>query len=282
MSVLLAQSPADLCDLIKRMAATQQSAAVTVAKAIVALITVTGSEDEARRQMKRARISDCDVRNAMQLVWCYESIVRPGHATEQWFDGLLYTHAVEIRSAIRKVGVAKLVEWDMFSKSAKSQCLEFDLIGDTGLNKAERVAKAEAEEQARLAREAAPAAPVAPVNGHPAPVLPAEVIIPVTNAEANREAVGTHTNAPASGAAPTVTPTTPETPAAPRARGTRTPLEQFETLITGIERFIEGVFPIVDDVTIEAMKAKITALVAKADAAAQARQNPQARQNQAA
>src|SRR5687767_5025620 len=120
MSFLLKQSAADLLELIVAAAAQQQSAAVTCAKGIIALVTVSGSEAAARSAMKAAKVSDCTVKNALQLTWAYDDVVRPGHADEKWFDQLLYVHAVAVRAALRKVGIAKVCEAGLFAKSAKA------------------------------------------------------------------------------------------------------------------------------------------------------------------
>jgi hypothetical protein len=133
MSTLLAKSAPDLVEIIVMHSAAAQSNAVSAAKGIIALVAVTGSEEVARATLKKAKVSDCTVKNAMQLVWAYDAVVAPGHASEAWFDQLLYAHAVEVRRAIAKVGVAKLCDGKLFAKSAKANMIEFELIGDTGM-----------------------------------------------------------------------------------------------------------------------------------------------------
>ena len=145
MSTLLAKSAPDLVEIIVLHAAAAQSNAVSAAKGIIALVAVTGSETEARSVLKKAKVSDCTVKNAMQLVWAYDAVVAPGHASEAWFDQLLYAHAVEVRRAIAKVGIAKVCDAKLFAKSAKTNLVEFELLADTGLNREERIADAQAK-----------------------------------------------------------------------------------------------------------------------------------------
>ena len=214
---------------------------MSAAKGIIALVAVTGSETEARSVLKKAKVSDCTVKNAMQLVWCYDAVVTPGHASEAWFDQLLYAHAVEVRRAIAKVGIAKLCDAKLFAKSAKANMIEFELIGDTGLNREERIADAQAKADADIATTAK----VAKV---------AKVAKEKTVAK----------DEPAPGAVAAL-----EKPATGKAK--KSVLSEFETLLKGAEAFIGIVVPTADEVTVEAMKARVAGLMVVMQAAVEAR-----------
>lgn len=223
-----------------------QSQAVKAAKKLIGMIELRG-EAESRAYLKKThKVSDCTVKNAMQLVWAYDAVVAPGHADEAWFDQLLYAHAVEVRRAIAKVGIAKVVEAGLFKKSAKANMIEFELLADTGLNRAERIAADEAKVEADLvaAKKAKDAAP------------PAETAKPAAKAKAEAD--------PAPGAVESL-----ETPKP--GKGQKSVLEQFDALVTGAEKFIEAVVPGADDLTVETLKNRVTALMVKVNAAVEAR-----------
>ena len=239
MSTLLAKSAPDLVEIVVLHATAAQSHAVSAAKGIIALVAVTGSETEARSVLKKAKVSDCTVKNAMQLVWCYDAVVTPGHASEAWFDQLLYAHAVEVRRAIAKVGIAKLCDAKLFAKSAKANMIEFELIGDTGLNREERIADAQAKADADIATTAKVA------KEKPAGVAAAK-------------------EKPAAGAVASL-----EKPAEGKAK--KSVLSEFETLLKGAEAFIGIVIPTADEVTVEAMKARVAGLMVVMQAAVEAR-----------
>lgn len=226
---LLKHSTQDLIEFISSTAQTQQSSAVCCAKGIIALIACEGSEAKARATMKAAKVSDCTVKNAMQLVWAYDAVVRPGHATEAWFDQLLYVHAVEVRRAIAKVTVKKLHEWGMFNAPAKKNLIEFELIADTGLNRAERevaaTAKAESEIAAAVVAKAAPA---------PEAVATTEAVVETTKP-------------------------------AKAVKAKKSAIEEFDALMSTAEKFISAVVASADDLTIETMKNRIAALAVVMD-----------------
>ena len=235
MSTLLAKSAPDLVEIVVLHATAAQSHAVSAAKGIIALVAVTGSETEARSVLKKAKVSDCTVKNAMQLVWCYDAVVTPGHASEAWFDQLLYAHAVEVRRAIAKVGIAKLCDAKLFAKSAKANMIEFELIGDTGLNREERIADAQAKADADIATTAKVAKEKTVAKDEPAPGAVAAL----------------------------------EKPAEGKAK--KSVLSEFETLLKGAEAFIGIVIPTADEVTVEAMKARVAGLMVVMQAAVEAR-----------
>lgn len=245
MSFLTKRSVADLVEFIITQAAHQQSAAVNTAKGIIALVDVTGSEANARAELKKAKVSDCTVKNAMQLVWAYDAVVRPGHTDEKWFDALLYAHAVEVRRAIAKVGIVKVCEAKLFAKSAKTNLIEFELLADTGLTREERIVADQAKTDADLvaaqaakkkdATESTPAAAPKPAAEAPAPGAVA--------------ALETAKNGkPKKGA-----------------------LAEFDVLIGSAEKFIGAVIPTADDLTVETMKNRVTALMVVLDTAVKAR-----------
>ncbi len=257
MESLLKKSVADLVELFVTTAALQQSAAVSGAKALIALIAVSGSEATARATLKKAGASDCTVKNAMQLVWAYDEVVRPGHATEEWFDALLYLHAVEVRRAIKKVGIAKLVATGLLTKPAKKNLVEIELLADTGLDRAERIAKDEADVLAKIAADKKTADAKAKAD--------ANVVIAATLAPA-----GTATTPPTEGTATTPAPagSPPATPTevatletAKKGEGKKSTLQQFDALISSAEKFVGAVFPGADDVTVETMTNRVAALL---------------------
>ena len=235
MSTLLAKSAPDLVEIIVLHAAAAQSNAVSAAKGIIALVAVTGSETEARSVLKKAKVSDCTVKNAMQLVWCYDAVVTPGHASEAWFDQLLYAHAVEVRRAIAKVGIAKVCDAKLFAKSAKTNMIEFELLADTGLTREERIADAQAKADADIATTAKVAKEKTVAKDEPAPGAVAAL----------------------------------EKPAEGKAK--KSVLSEFETLLKGAEAFIGIVIPTADEVTVEAMKARVAGLMVVMQAAVEAR-----------
>jgi hypothetical protein len=279
MSVLLAKSAPDLVEIIVMHAAAAQSNAVSAAKGIIALIKVTGSEEVARTTLKKAKVSDCTVKNAMQLVWAYDAVVTPGHASEAWFDQLLYAHAVEVRRAIAKVGVAKLCDAKLFSKSAKANMIEFELIGDTGMLRDERIAatqakvdadliaaktKKDADEAAFFAAakkqaEAPGVAAAAATAGATPPAATEETPAPVA-----KETKAPAKEKPAAGAVAAL-----ETSAPGKAK--KGVLAEFETLLKSAETFVGLVIPGADDLTVEAMKARVAGLMVVMNAAVEAR-----------
>ena len=246
MTVLLAKSVSDLVTLIVSSAATAQSAAVTCAKCIVALTKKSGSEAKARAAMK-GKVSDNTIRNAMQIAWCYDLVVE-GHATEEWFDALLYTHAVATRQAVAKVGGKQLAEWGLFKNPAKFNVTEFEQIAETGMNKTQRNAAAEEKIEsdrlaAKTAKVVAKAATTEPTVS--APVAAATAKPSKTDLTLLTAGKTGQKNSPA----PSVT-------------------DEFETLVTGIEQFIEAAFPATDDVSREKMRARVTALASAVNASA--------------
>lgn len=274
MSVLLAKSAPDLVEIIVMHAAAAQSNAVSAAKGIIALIKVTGSEEVARTTLKKAKVSDCTVKNAMQLVWAYDAVVAPGHADEKWFDALLYAHAVEVRRAIAKVGVAKLCDAKLFAKSAKANMIEFELIGDTGMTRDERIAATQAKVDADLiaaktkkdAEEAAFFAAAKKLAEAPGVAAGAGATPPAATEEAPAPAA---TKAPAKEKPAAGAVAALETSAPGKAK--KGVLAEFETLLKSAETFVGLVIPGADDVTVEAMKARVAGLMVVMNAAVEAR-----------
>jgi hypothetical protein len=268
MSFLLKQSVADLCEQFVTAAEYQRSYAVAAAKALIALVDVTGSEKAAREAVRKAGASDCTVRNAMQLVWAYDAVVRPGHADEKWFDNLLYAHAVAVRAAIAKVGIAKLCDAKLFARDAKTLVVEFELIAETGMTRPEREAKANAEVAARQKADADKAKAAATPKVEAPKVEAPKVEAPKVEAP------------PATPSAPPATPSAP--PASPEAvaglvaakggaKGAKTIVEQFDAILKGAESFVEAVVPDADDVTIETLRTRAASFLVKLDAAVKAR-----------
>lgn len=243
MSTLLTKSAPDLVEIVVLHAKAAQSNAVSAAKGIIALVAVTGSEAEARSVLKKAKVSDCTVKNAMQLVWAYDAVVTPGHASEAWFDQLLYAHAVEVRRAIAKVGIAKVVAANLFAKSAKSNMVEFELLADTGMTREERI-KA--------------------LDDQVATDLIAAKAKKDADAVEEKPAEASAKEKPAPGAVASL-----EKPAEGKAK--KSVLAEFETLLKGAETFIGVVVPSADDVTVEAMKARVAGLMVVMNAACEAR-----------
>ncbi len=236
----------EIIAIIVSAATAAQSAAVNTAKGIIALVDLTGSEAAAKAAMKKAKISDCTVKNAMQLVWAYDEVVRPGHADEKWFDGLLAYHAIEVRRAIAKVGIVKVCEAKLFAKTAKANLVEFSLLADTGLNRAERIA---ADEVKAVADAAAEVAKVKAKVEAPAVETPPATDSPPATVEA---VLGLET--------------------AKAGKGKKTVLAEFDLLVGGVEKFVAAIVPSADDVTVETMKQRVTALMVLLDAAATARE----------
>lgn len=260
MSTLVTKSAADLVEIVVLHAKAAQSNAVSAAKGIIALVTVTGSEEAARLALKKAKVSDCTVKNAMQLVWAYDAVVAPGHASEKWFDELLYAHAVEVRRAIAKVGIAKLCEAKLFAKSAKANMLEFELIGDTGMNKEERTAALQAKADLLIVEAKAKAKKDA------------------DEAAAKKAAETPATEKVEAKAEPAKTDAPPATKAdlasietAKPGKGKKTAIEDFDSLVSTVEKFVEAVVPTADDVTVETLKNRVTSLMVKLNAAVEAR-----------
>ena len=251
MSTLLAKSAPDLVEIVVLHATAAQSHAVSAAKGIIALVAVTGSETEARSVLKKSKVSDCTVKNAMQLGWCYDAVVTPGHASEAWFDQLLYAHAVEVRRAIAKVGIAKVCDAKLFAKSAKTNLVEFELLADTGLTREERIADAQAKADADIATTAK----VAKV----AKEKPAGVA-----AAAGEQTDAKEKPATTADLAGLVNGKT-------KGKVTQTLLQEFETILKGAETFIGAVIPGADDLTVEAMKARVAGLMVVMQAAVQTR-----------
>ena len=256
---LAGHSTADLVSFIKLEAASAASAATNCAKGIITLVDQLGSEAEARATMKKAKLADCTVKNAMQLVWVYDDVVRKGFASETWFDAVLYHHAVQIRRAVAKVGVDKLHENGLFEASAKKNLIEFELIGDTGLTKAERIAKAEADaeeaaEQERLNQENVDGLPPA---AEPAPV-PSNVI-PMTPPPPPPAIVEESAAKPAESPAPAPART-------PVPRNQKTPLQEFDELANTLERFALGLVGQRDSEVVEAVRLRLAGLATKVNA----------------
>lgn len=238
------QSAEDLVERFVTHSEMARSAAVRAAKALIALVDVLKSEDAARKAVKKAGASDCTVKNAMQLVWAYDAVVRPGHADEKWFDELLYAHAVAVRAAIAKVGIAKVCDAKLFAKPAKALLVEFELLAETGMTRPEREAAKQKEIDDKLAaekkaKEAAAKTPATPEPPKGPPATPADVAGLVA--------------------------------AKGGAKATKTLAEEFDAILKGAESFIEKVVAESDDVTVEALKTRAAGFLVKVNAAVEAR-----------
>ncbi len=251
LSFLLKQPAAELATGFIESSDRARSFAVNAAKCLIALVDVVGGEAAARKIVTDAGASDSTVKNAMQLVWAYDEVVRPGHADEAWFDELLYAHAVAVRGAVRKVGAKKLADAGLFAKAAKCQLVEFELIAETGLMKAERIAKADkevADKQAAEAKAAKAKATEAAKTAATPPAPPAPVSPPATPGEVASLVATVGGGKPG-----------------------KTVVEQFDTIVSATEQFIAAVVPTADDLIVEQLKQRLAAVMVKLDAAAKAR-----------
>jgi len=116
--------------------------------------------------------------------------------------------------------------------------IEFELIADTGMTREERIADAQAKADADIATTAKVA------KEKPAGAVAKEK--------------------PAAGAVASL-----EKPAEGKAK--KSVLSEFETLLKGAETFIGAVIPGADDLTVEAMKARVAGLMVVMQAAVEAR-----------
>lgn len=245
LSFLLKQPAAELATGFVESSDRARSFAVNAAKCLIALVDVLGSEAKAREAVTAAGASESTVKNAMQLVWAYDEVVRPGHADEAWFDSLLYAHAVAVRAAVRKVGAKKLADAGLFNKAAKCQLVEFELVAETGLLKAERIAKSDKEIADKQAAEAKAKA-----------------------AKPAAEDQSVEAKAPATKAAETAAATLTVSPGGDQKPS---PVPQFDKLITTAEAFFAAVLPTADEVTVETLKARVASMMVKIDAAVAAK-----------
>lgn len=251
------------------------SAAVHAAKAIIALVDKTGSEAAARAALKAAKASESAVKNSLQLVWAYDEVVRPGHASEKWFDGLLYMHAVAVRQAIKARGVKALADAGLFNRSAKQNLVEFELVAETGKLRAER--EADLEKAAQALVEADKAKAEAAAEAATAPVVVVETPAPAPVVEATAAPV---VEAPAP--TPPPAPVTPEvtTPAAeataPKAKkekAVKTAFDEIAEALTLADKLIEATIPGLNDLAVEAIRARMAQTVTRLNAAVDARAN---------
>ena len=119
------------------------SATKNAAKGIISLVNIAGDLKDAKAALRKAGLTESVIHNALPLVSVYDAVVRTSLADEAWFDTVLASWAVQIDRAIARVGAASLAEAGMFKKPlTPTLVVEFSLVGDTGLTKKERLAKA--------------------------------------------------------------------------------------------------------------------------------------------
>ena len=163
--------------------------------------------------------------------------------------------------------------------------VEFELLADTGLNRAEREAADQAKVDAEIAEDKAKADAAAKKAADAAAAPPATT--PATVAD-TPPVTTTATTPPPAATTPTATTPTTGTVTPPvntaglstkpsKNKGTQndTPpksiLEQFDLLVTGAEKFVGHVFPGADDVTVEKMRQRVAGLMVVVEAATNAR-----------
>ena len=234
LAAIAAHTEDDLVVFFKTQSTAAESAAVHAAKAIIALVDKTGSEKTARAALKKGGAAEYAVKNSLQLVWAYDDVVRPGHADEAWFDGLLYMHAVAVRRAIKvradKKGIMpgkaarELAEAGFFRRSARQNLFLFEATAEDGLTPAEREAT-----------------PKVATNNTPAPATP-----------------------PAeSGAAKAPTPAAP---VVKREKPPVTPLDEVLAELNHLDKILDAVVPGVDDVAAQKMRERLAQSIVRANA----------------
>lgn len=204
--------------------------------ALIALVDQLGSEAKAVAALKAGGADMNDVKNALRHVAVYDAVVRPGHASLEWFDGVTYMDAVAINRAVARVGIKQLVEWESFDRPARNMRAEFELIADTGKNKVQRLKAAE-----KAAEKAAAEAPEVETAKKAATAKNAK-------ADATKESAGK----------PTVTP-----------------MAEFDATAEKLEHLATGILAKCDDVTKERIVQRILALGAAVEAAVNAKSKKQ-------
>lgn len=231
------------------------------AKRLIALTEKVGAA-EASSLLKKAGVAEHTVKNARQLVRVYEALVVAGHVSEEWFNDVLYMDAVAINAALAKVDAKKLAEAGVWKKSVKSASVECQLVAETGMTHAERLAFAERQE--KKAKEAA--AHVAPAAAN------AEVTITPSTESAESATPTVATAAPAAAtpeatvSAPAVeevakpTPA-PEAPVKLAEKPPVNPMTEFSRAADDLEALTVAVLAkMADEVTIGTIRERLVAL----------------------
>lgn len=240
LAAIAAHTEDDLVVFFKTQSTAAESAAVHAAKAIIALVDKAGSEKAARAALKKGGAAEYAVKNSLQLVWAYDDVVRPGHADEAWFDGLLYMHAVAVRRAIKvradKKGIMPgkaardMAEAGFFKRSARQNLFLFEATAEDGLTPTEREA----------VKAAAPAAPVTPTpptpEGTPAATTTTETATTETAKKITKE----------------------KPPVAP--------LDEVLAELDHLDKLLNAIVPGVDDIVAQKMRERLAATVVKANA----------------
>lgn len=234
LAAIAAHTEDDLVVFFKTQSTAAESAAVHAAKAIIALVDKTGSEKTARAALKKGGAAEYAVKNSLQLVWAYDDVVRPGHADEAWFDGLLYLHAVAVRRAIKvradKKGIMpgkaarELAEAGFFRRSARQNLFLFEATAEDGLTPTEREA-----------------APKVATPSAPAPTTP-----PAESGTAE---------------APT-----PAAPVVKREKTPVMPLDEVLAELDHLDKILDAVVPGVDDVAAQRMRERLAQTIVRANA----------------
>ena len=243
LAAIAAHTEDDLVVFFKTQSTAAESAAVHAAKAIIALVDKTGSEKTARAALKKGGAAEYAVKNSMQLVWAYDDVVRPGHADEAWFDGLLYLHAVAVRRAVKvradKKGIMpgkatrELAEAGFFRRSARQNLFLFEATAEDGLTPAER--------------EAAPAAPVTPVAPTATPTPPTPEGTPAETAT-------------------TETATTETAKKITKEKPPVAPLDEITAELNHLDKILDAIVPGVDDVAAQKMRERLAQSIVRANA----------------
>ena len=246
LAAIAAHTEDDLVVFFKTQSTAAESAAVHAAKAIIALVDKTGSEKTARAALKKGGAAEYAVKNSLQLVWAYDDVVRPGHADEAWFDGLLYMHAVAVRRAIKvradKRGIMpgkaarELAEAGFFKRSARQNLFLFEATAEDGMTPAEREAAPTV-----AAAVAATAAPTAAATAAP-------------------------TAAPTEETAPTVTVAESKTTKIPKEKPPVAPLDEVVAELDHLDKILDAIVPGVDDVAAQKMRERLAQSVVRANA----------------
>lgn len=234
-AAIAAKSESEIVAFFKSQATVAESAAVHAAKAIIALVDKTQSEKSARETLKKGGVAEYSVKNSLQLVWAYDDVVRPGHADEAWFDGLLYMHAVAVRKAIKvradKKGIMPgkaardMAEAGFFRRSARQNLFLFEATAEDGMTPTEREA----------VKAAAPAAPVTPTPPTPE---------------------GT----------PAATTTTETAKKITKEKPPVAPLDEITAELEHLDKLFDALVPGVDDLVAQKMRERLAATVVKANA----------------
>lgn len=234
-----AMKPAELVSAIVTNVTTIKKAYLSNAVLLVALDGKIG-EKSANAALRKAGLSQSAIGNARVITRVYAAVVEPGHATWDWLAEVQFREALAINAAIDKVGVTKLAEWGLFSRSSEKNFGEFELVAETGLNRQERAAKAE-KETAEKAAKAAKEAEEAKKTAEAATTAPTETA-PTENAPTETPAADTAKDAVAT------------------AKPPPSPMVEFETTAERLEAIAVALIAKGDEVTMGTINARLAAL----------------------